>query len=94
MNNQLKNNLGFEVLESDENSVVYKRVLPDKGRKRKDVLTRELELPKATMHLFDERDIQKLKQIEQELIQQMSLGKHRKNWYEIIAKVLGVDFSE
>lgn len=94
MNNTTKKNVGFEVFESDENSVVYKRVLPDKGRTKKELIKHELDQPRATMHLFDQNDIQKLKEIEKELIKQINVEKNSRNWYEIFAKVLGVDFKE
>ena len=58
--------VGFETLSEDENSIVLKRVLTRQGSK-KDKSEIEMSLPKLTLHLFDEEDLQRLKEIEEEL---------------------------
>ena len=85
-----KKEIAFEVFESDENSVVFKRVVPDKGRKAKEVQEIELNLPKATMHLFNQDDIARLKIIEKELMRQIELVQPNKSWYDFVYKLFDV----
>ncbi|MBY0482136.1 MAG: hypothetical protein K2Q21_12320 [Chitinophagaceae bacterium] len=84
------NGLGFEVFESDENSVVFKRVIPSKGRKPKEKEAIELNLPKATMHLFNQEDISRLKVIEQELTKHLQVAQPGRSWYEILNRIFDI----
>jgi hypothetical protein len=59
--------MGFEVLEDNDDSVVLKRVISSKGKKKEDVTKIELGLPKVTIHYFNENDFNVLKEIENDL---------------------------
>lgn len=63
--------IGFEVLESDEYSAVYKRVFPAKHRSQNTIQNIEMSLPKATLHSFTEEDYLELKRIEEKLREHM-----------------------
>mgnify|MGYP006924538688 CR=1 FL=1 len=57
----------FEVLESNNKKVIYKRVLPAKGRKAHVKLRDEMSLPKVTLRCFSLEDIKRLHKIEGEI---------------------------
>ena len=57
----------FEVLESNNKKVIYKRVLPAKGRKAHIKLRDEMALPKVTLRCFSLEDIKRLHKIEGEI---------------------------
>ena len=77
MNNaKLKSNsIEFEIVESDKNSAVFKRILPSRGRSPKENQLVEMSLPKATIHYFTYDDYINLKKIEEDLIKKFSSGK-------------------
>ncbi len=64
---EMQSRIGFEVLEDNEDSVVLKRVISSKGKRKEDVTKIELGLPKVTIHYFDENDFNILKEIENDL---------------------------
>ena len=54
-------NIGFEVLEKNDEEVVLKRVLPPKnGKCRSDI---ELSLPKLSIQYFDVNELEELQEI-------------------------------
>lgn len=63
--------VGFEVVESDEYSAVYKRVVPAKHRSLSTLHNIEMSLPKATLHSFTEEDYIELKKLEEKIRQEM-----------------------
>lgn len=54
----------FEVLDVDKKRVVFKRILPSKGRSAKETRKLELQQPKVVLHFFDENDLKSLNAIE------------------------------
>lgn len=68
---------GFEVLESNESGVIFKRVIAARGRKLKDVQRIEMTLPKVRMVYFSEDDLNRLNQIEGEISRNISTKKGR-----------------
>jgi len=55
--------IGFEVLHKDNNSVTFKRLIPLKNRKPKEVRAVELDLTKVTVKYFDKDDLIHLQKI-------------------------------
>jgi hypothetical protein len=56
----------FEVLSENDDSVVFKRVLK-KNIPAKEKKKREMNLPKVTIHYFDEEDLEELHKIQNQL---------------------------
>jgi hypothetical protein len=61
-----KKNLEFEILESDYDSVTFKRVLKKRGN-AKEKYKKEIQLPTLTMYCFDEEELERLRKIELEI---------------------------
>ena len=57
----------FEVLEENDERVVFKRVLPRNNRSKKEQWEIEMQLPKLSLHYFDLEDLNNLKQIEADI---------------------------
>ncbi len=70
MDKALSQQLGFEVLEVQGNSITFKRVLRKKNEK-KDRFNEEMALPKLTMHSFYEEEIDRLQRIELEIVKEI-----------------------
>lgn len=60
-------NPGFEVHQSNGTGVVFKRVIPPKGRKTKELYKIEMGLPKVTMLYFSDEELSRLREIEEEI---------------------------
>lgn len=86
----LQSKMGFEVLEDNDDSVVLKRVISSKGKKKEDVTKIELGLPKVTIHYFNENDFNVLKEIEKDLyhvyLQNMPSKTFKKRILELFQK--------
>jgi len=54
----------FEVIESNEDGVVFKRVLAKKGRNRREKYNAEMKLAKVTMKYFSVEELAELHRIE------------------------------
>ena len=70
-----KNKQGFEIHEISESSVIFKRVIPIKGRNPKEVYQIEMGLPKVTMVYFSDNDLSRLREIEKEISEKISTKK-------------------
>lgn len=84
-NNMNQNkNIGFDVLEKNEEEVVLKRVLPLKnGKPRHDV---ELSLPKLSVHYFDIDDLEILQAIAEEMAKRIAKNREKRSLrYRIIS---------
>ncbi|WP_439695545.1 hypothetical protein ACFGVS_21620 [Mucilaginibacter sp. AW1-7] len=80
-NQRFDTSVGFEVLDARDHSIVYKRVIPTKGRTAKENTQIELSLPKATLYCFDSDDFNKLKIIEKQIVEKMEVSKPSKSLY-------------
>ena len=58
-----RTNIGFEVLRKDDNSVTFKRVIPQRNRNEKETRAIELDLTKVTVKYFDKDDLVHLQKI-------------------------------
>ena len=62
-------NIGFEVLEKNDEEVVLKRVLsPRKGKRRVDI---ELSLPKVSIKYFDTNEVEGLQDIASDITKRL-----------------------
>jgi len=61
----------FELKESKNDKLIYKRVVKKNGNSKKEIQRRVNNLPTATVHVMSEDDFNRLKNIELELRQKM-----------------------
>lgn len=66
MKNTIDPNVEFEVLSENEDGVIFKRVLK-KNISAKEKKKREMNLPKVTIHYFDEEDLEELHKIQYQI---------------------------
>lgn len=60
---EARTKIGFEVLRKDDNSVTFKRVIPNRNRDKKQTRAIELDLTKVTVKYFDKEDLVHLQKI-------------------------------
>jgi hypothetical protein len=82
--------ISFEILDSSDESVVFKRVVAAKGRKPKEINKIEMSLPTATVKCFNQEDFENLKRIESEIHESMNIYKSNKNIIDLINKIFDI----
>lgn len=67
--------VNFEILDSNEDNAIFKRIVKSKGRSTKEIKLIEKELPITTIHYISEEEFTRLKKIEATLIEEFLLNK-------------------
>ncbi len=78
----------FELKESQDDKLIFKRVVKTQGKSKNEITFLVNQLPTATVHVMSESDFQRLKKIEQELNSQIKLVKEKHSIREAIFKFL------
>ncbi len=73
-------NAVFEVREKTDESIIFQRIIRQKGRSEKDIKNIVENLPTTTMHTFSIKNFNRLKDIEQKIIEQKTSIKKRKSY--------------
>ncbi|MCX6222598.1 MAG: hypothetical protein NTZ69_16640 [Bacteroidia bacterium] len=84
----------FEMLDSNEDNAVFKRIVKAKGRTNKEIQKIEQSLPTVTVHYFSELEFNRLKEIESQLVEEFknsntnkstvkNLGHYMRHFFEI-----------
>ncbi len=90
MEKSIIHQIGFEVLEDNGDSITLKRVLKKKTA-AKNRYNEEMALPKLTVHYFDKDEIQKLQEIEKELIAEFTTYRKVSIYKKVISFILRND---
>lgn len=72
-------NAVFEVKEKTDESIIFQRIIKQKGRSDKELRKIVDSLPTATMHTFSMEEYNRLKQIEQQIIEKFLSKESKKN---------------
>lgn len=83
----MEHNPTFEVIESDNNSVVLQKTIKRKPKKKKEAQELADKLPTARVHFFSEEQYERLKEIEKKLIEEMGKNTQQSVFERIYAKV-------
>lgn len=78
----------FELRESQDDKLIFQRVVKTQGKTKKEILSILNQLPTATVHVMSEDDFQRLKKIEEELNAQIVSVKERSTLKDTIFKFL------
>lgn len=79
----------FELKETQEDKLIYQRVINSQGRTKKQIDAIVNQLPTATIHVISEDDFQRLKRIEEELNSKIILTKDKQPSFKgVILKFL------
>lgn len=89
------NLLDFEIVSSNEDMAVFKRIVSKKGKSPIQVKKIEQNMPTTTLHYFDKKDFEALKEIETKIFSQMSQVNddkysHKSSIMEYILKFLEI----
>jgi len=60
--------VNFEILDSNEDNAIFKRIIKSKGRTPKEIKLIEKTLPMTTIHFISDEEFERLKEIEATLI--------------------------
>jgi hypothetical protein len=85
-NKEISTIANFEVLDSNEENAIFKRIVKARGRTSKEINTIEKSLPKTTIHFISEDEYRKLKEIEVILIDEFQSTKRERNTISEIRK--------
>ncbi|RRD58380.1 hypothetical protein [Tannerella forsythia] len=67
--------VNFEILDSNEDNAIFKRIVKSKGRTPKEIKQIEKTLPITTIHYISEEEFTRLKEIEAILIEEFLSSK-------------------
>jgi len=77
-NKEQRVHANFELLGSNEEFSVFKRIVKSRGRDGKEIKRIENILPKTTIYYFSDEEFDRLKQIESELIEEFLCNQNKK----------------
>lgn len=83
MEKSVTHSVGFEILKNDGDSIVLKRVLKQKNS-NKNRYKDEMALPKLIIHYFDDKEIDKLQKIEEELVKKIIASRRNSIYGKIL----------
>lgn len=78
----------FELKETQEDKLIFQRVVKTQGKTKKQITSIVNQLPTATVHVMSEEDFQRLKKIEEELNSKIVFVKEKNSFKEAIFKFL------
>jgi len=78
----------FELKETQEDKLIFQRVVKTHGKTKKQITSIVNQLPTATVHVMSEEDFQRLKKIEAELNSKIVFVKEKNSLKKAIFKFL------
>lgn len=78
----------FELKETQEDKLIFQRVVKTQGKTKKQITNIVNQLPTATVHVMSEEDFQRLKKIEEDLNSKIAFVKDKNSFKEAIFKFL------
>lgn len=78
----------FELKETQDDKIIFQRVVKTQGKSKKEIKRILNQLPTATVHLMTEEDFKRLKMIEEELNSKIEFIKEKTSFRNAIFRFL------